>query len=191
MGFVYAANLVEDSEAAIVLYQPTGAPGRRRTGRRGGPRGRNMLPGGWDGRHQDMTWSGPGTTRLHPPGCGFAVLRRWSDADGRYTDWYVNLERPWRRTPLGFDTCDDVLDVVVADDLSGWHLKDDDELAWSVEVGKISREEAVGIRRAADVVVALVEGRAWPFDEDAWAAFAPDPTWPMPCLPDNWDVSEP
>jgi hypothetical protein len=39
----------------------------------------------------------------------------------------VNLEQPWTRTALGFDSRDDVLDVTVTDNLSQCKLKDEDE----------------------------------------------------------------
>lgn len=95
------------------------------------------------------------------------------------------LEAPWRRTPIGFDTQDLVLDVTVAPDLSSWAWKDEDELAWSVEVGKLSAAEAEAIRGAGRRAIAALEARAWPFVPD-WSAYRPDPHWPVPALPENW-----
>lgn len=47
--------------------------------------------------------------------CGYAR------ADARY----VNIEEPWQRTPIGFDSRDHLLDIVVTVDLSTWHWKDE------------------------------------------------------------------
>jgi len=146
-----------------------------------------MLPGGWDGHHDDFAWRGPGMIRLHPIGCAYSVLRRWNPDTGRYQGWYVNLEQPWRRTPIGFDTRDDVLDVTVDDDLTAWQLKDDDELAWSVQAGQFSATEAARIHQTAETAISRIEARVWPFEDNAWSAFAPDPRWPAPHLPEHWD----
>ena len=186
MGFLYAANVIADTEDFVALFQPPGAPGKRRTGRRGGPQGRTMERGGWDGGHQDFTWPGPGMLRLHPIGGHYSVLRRFDPEGGCYRGWYVNLERSWRRTPVGFDSRDDVLDVVVADDLSTWGLKDEDELAWSVESGKFSADETAEVRRVAAAAVARIEERAFPFTEDAYCGLEPDSAWALPQMPDAW-----
>src|SRR5205807_6354277 len=113
IGFVFAAVVLEDGPSFTALFQPKGAPCKRRSGERSGPAGRQMLPGGWDGRHDDRAFAGPSTARVHPVGSGFAVLRHWDEHRRRYQGWYVNLERPWRRTPIGFDSRDDVLDLTV------------------------------------------------------------------------------
>ena len=110
IGFVFAAVVLEDGPSFTALFQPKGAPCKRRSGERSGPAGRQMLPGGWEGRHDDRAFAGPSTARVHPVGSGFAVLRHWDEHRRRYQGWYVNLERPWRRTQIGFDGRDDVLE---------------------------------------------------------------------------------
>jgi hypothetical protein len=186
VGYVLSANLVEEGPSFVALYQPPGAPLKRRIGRRGGPGGRNLLPGSWTGEHLDAAWGGPGTLRLHPVGSTFSVLRKWNEAAACYEGWYVNFERPWRQTPVGFDSRDDVLDLVVADDLSGWRLKDEDELAWSVEVGNLSEPDRSEVLRGAEQVAKIIESREWPFIEAPWTSFAPDPLWPLPEMPAAW-----
>lgn len=186
VGYVIAANVAHDDEDFSALWQPAGAPLRRRRGARGGPRGRGMLPGGWDGSHEDGTWNRPGTLRVHPHGQAWSVLRQWDSALGSYSGWYVNLEQPWRRTPLGFDSGDNVLDVVATDDLSRWWLKDEDELEWSVQVGTIPPEQAAATRAVAAVVGQAIEARAWPFGDEPWGSLAPDPGWSLPAMPPGW-----
>jgi protein associated with RNAse G/E len=58
--------------------------------------------GGWGGKAP--TWTGP----------------------GRHLGWYVNLQCPYRRTPLGIEAMDLMLDIVVEPDMT-WRWKDDDE----------------------------------------------------------------
>ena len=186
IGYVFAAIVVEDSEDVIALFQPAGAPCKRRTGARGGPGGRVMLPQGWDGGHEDVTFAGPSTLRMQPTGMSYAVLRPWLGED--WGGWYVNLEQSWRRTPVGVDGHDDILDILVADDLSAWKWKDEDELAWSVDVGKVSAQEAATVRATGEAVIAAVQQRQWPFDSAAWSRWQPDPAWPVPTMPADWNV---
>ena len=190
VGYVFCANVVQDSAEAIVLFQAAGAPGMRRVGRRGGPRGRSLIERDWSGAHEPFVWRGPSTLRLHLVGTNFSVLRRWNSEAARCEGWYINLEQSWRRTRLGFDGRDDVLDVEVADDLSTWRLKDEDELESCVEVGDLTVAEARAIRRSAEHVVERLENRAWPFREDAWAHLVPDPRWPVP-LSADWSSLDP
>ncbi len=52
--------------------------------------------------------------RCTPETAEFSVIRAGMGC-GRCEGWYVNLERRWSRTPIGFDSRDDVLDVVAAE----------------------------------------------------------------------------
>jgi predicted RNA-binding protein associated with RNAse of E/G family len=142
----------------------------------------------WDGTHEDRVYSGPSVVRIHVWGTAHTVLRPWNFERDRAEGWYVNLEAPWRRTPIGFDSQDHALDVTVADDLSSWAWKDEDELAWCVEVGKYSGDQAAEFRAEGERVIAAIESRSWPFCED-WSRWRPDVGWPVPVLPDGW--SEP
>lgn len=144
-----------------------------------------MLPGGWDGGYRDSVFPGPSTVRLHPTGSPFSVIRDWDEERGRCRGWYANLEQPWMRTPIGFDGHDDILDIRVATDLSSWSWKDEDELEWSVEVGKISAEYAGAVRRAGNEVIGLIDAKAWPFDESVWSGLCL-PESGMPVMPEQW-----
>jgi len=190
VGTVFAAFVVEDCPDAVVLFQPAGAPRKRRTGRRGGPSGRNMLPNGWDGGYQESTFPGPSVVRLHPPGAPFSVIRSWSADEGGFQGWYINLEQPWERTPIGFDSRDDVLDIRADDDLGTWSWKDEDELEWSVEVGKISADQARKIRETGVHVASMLEARRWPFRDAAWSRYAPPPGRGLPSIPDGWATTD-
>jgi predicted RNA-binding protein associated with RNAse of E/G family len=116
------------------------------------------------------------------------VIRTWLESSERFHGWYVNLEQPWVRTTLGFDSRDDVLDVAVADDLGACRLKDEDELKFAVEVGKLTAAEARSIRSTATSAVEDIAHRRWPFDDRAWLAFRPDPDDQPPDLPLDFDT---
>jgi predicted RNA-binding protein associated with RNAse of E/G family len=146
-----------------------------------------MLPDGWDGTHAVGVWEGPTSVRLHPVGRPYAVFRSWDAAARCYAGWYVNLERPWTRTAIGFDGADLVLDVTVSDDLSSWALKDEDELDWSLEVGKISKAEHDAAHHAAAAAVSDLGARRWPFLDEAWPDLPDSVLAPVTDLPAGWD----
>lgn len=178
------AIVIEGSEDAVALFQPTGTVCKRRRGQRGGPQGRSLLPGAWDGGHEDWVFPNSSTIKLHIPGESFSVLRRYRDGDG-FEGWYINLELPWIRTPIGFDSRDLILDVVAAEDLSSWTWKDEDEFEWAVETGTIGAAEKVRTRRAGERAIEMMEAREFPFT-DAWERFRPDGEWGLPEVPHGW-----
>ena len=186
-GYVLHATVVCDDNDIIGLYQHSGSVCKRRSGKRGGPSGRNMLPGGWDGKHVDKVWNGPATLHLHKMGTDFTVIRSWSPASERYEGWYVNLEDDWIRTEIGFDSRDLMLDVTVTEDLSEWTLKDADELAWAVEQGSISEFESDRRHQIAKDAAERVENKDWPFRSD-WSQWNPEPDWLSPTIPAKWNA---
>lgn len=188
VGYVIAGRALLDTPEVHAIVQPTGSQVARRVGRRGGPRGRSMLPGGWDGTHQVSEWTGPTAVRLYPVGRPYAVLRWWDRQTRRYFGWYLNPERPWVRTSVGFDGADLILDVTVTDDCSAWALKDEDELDWSLEVGKISAAGHAAAHQAAATAIADLEARVWPFDEAAWPPLPDEFLEPVP-LAEGWDLT--
>jgi len=190
VGTVLATFVIEDNPEAIVLFQPRGAPRRHRTGRRGGPSGRNMLPDGWDGAYEDTTLLGPSMVRLHPPGESYSVIRSWDESHQAMHGWYVNLEQPWIRTPIGFDSHDDVLDIRVSDDLSSWSWKDADELDWSVKVGKLTAGYARRVRETGEAVAAMIDEGVWPFQDAAWSRFSSLSHDTLPTIPHEWATTD-
>ena len=186
VGYVLPATILCDDRDIVGLYQHTGSVCKKRTGKRGGPGGRNMQPDGWDGGHADKVWAGKSNLHLHRMGTHHTVIRSWNPDTCSYEGWYVNLETDWTRTPIGFDTRDLILDVTVDRELSSWTLKDADELQWSLENGIVTAEELNTAIAEADRVGKAIDGSLWPFGED-WSQWAPDPEWPVAPLPENWD----
>lgn len=132
----------------------------------------------------DFSW-GVSNLLLVSPGDWHAVWVGWSDT-GAPLGWYVNFQRPYRRTGRGIQTMDLMLDLVVDQDRS-WHWKDEDEFDALVTPGLIGAAEARQVRDDAQVIVRRIEGNKIPFCEP-WHEWRPAPSWPMPHLPSNWDL---
>ena len=171
--------VVEDEPEQTMLLLPGGV--------------RCAIPIGADGRElrlPDRPWHLEIGPRGEQPILSFA----WPDtpysvllwtAGGRRV-WYVNLQDPLARTPLGFDTTDHALDVVIELDRSSWRWKDEEELAEAVRIGLFTPEEAADFRVWGERAVERVLSREPPFDRD-WEDWRPDPAWPLPQLTDGWD----
>jgi hypothetical protein len=97
-----------------------------------------------------------------------------------------NLEEPFRRTPIGFDTNDHTLDIVVTPDLQ-WSWKDELLLEEQASRGEYSAGLVEAIRGEAALVIATIESRGSPFT-DGWEDWRPDSTWPTPRLADTWNT---
>ena len=185
--FATGAIVVDDAEELTVLWVPPGAPvwapavpgqGRRyRTALL-----RSLLEP--VGSLAEREWFGGGALHLIRSEVAHAIVAMWTAA-GELAGWYVNLQAPVRRSPTGFDTMDQVLDLVVLPDLTTWWWKDEDELELAVELGVFTREEAGAIRSEGERVAALIDSGTPPFDP-AWADWTPDPAWGRPELPDGW-----
>ncbi|MBE1612599.1 DUF402 domain-containing protein [Actinopolymorpha pittospori] len=116
------------------------------------------------------------------PDAYFSVLL-FFHTDGQFAKWYVNFERPYRRTPIGFDTHDLLLDLVVQPDRT-YRWKDEDEYEYGRELGLVDDTDHVQIEKAKDQVLALLEQRRGPFEE-RWTSWQRDQTWTLPTMPAN------
>ena len=133
--------------------------------------------------HEEARWYG-GRLMIAEPGASHSVYLTWGK-DGELVGWYVNLEEPWRESPFGFDTTDHLLDVWIEPDRS-WRWKDEDELAEAVEIGLFTPAKADAIRAEGERAIERIEAWSTPFDE-GWETWRPDPDWPLPELPNDWD----
>lgn len=190
VGYAHTARVIADDDRHAVLYQPPKTVHKERNGERGGPRARNLVRGGWDGTHSEREWHGDGVVFVHAWGEPWSVWR-WVDRGGVWSAYfYVNFERPWVRTRLGYDTEDWVLDLVISGEERAVRVKDADELEWCVSVGTISAEQAELTRRSTDRVTAMASANEWPFSAD-WSAWTPQREWDAQPLPADWSVLEP
>ncbi len=191
-GEVWAARpmtVVRDEDDFVALWFPEGtrwkapvpSPGRSWESSRGEWIATCLELGEWAfvDREWDVT-----TLVLLRPGEWHALWVSWRD--GEHLSWYVNLQEPFRRTSKGFETMDLALDVIIESDGSGWRWKDEDELATFVERGVFDEALAAKLREEGLRIVGRAEQNEPPFDE-GWPAWRPDPSWPLPELPEAWD----
>lgn len=183
IGTVRACRVVRDDEIVAFTVLP-GYPFVQRTGKRGGPGDRQLLE--WDGGYRDRPWSDNRVLSLYRPGDACSVELFWRDADDAFLGWQVNLQLPWRRTPIGFDSRDLILDLAVRPDRST-HWKDEDELAFALERGTITQAEVDMARDAGERAMERIARREPPFD-DSLLAWRPDPAWSAPELPAGWSA---
>lgn len=138
-----------------------------------------------------VTWSGPGILKFLPAAEGQHSVWFFRDAEGDFTNWYVNLEERairWDDGALaGVDVVDQDLDVVVAPDRT-WQWKDEDEFAERLALPEhywVPDPDAVWAEGRR--VIKEIEAGRFPFD-GTWTDFRPDPAWPVPLeLPPGWD----
>jgi hypothetical protein len=169
--------IVQDDGELVALYIPAGAPSKVAVF--DGRPIRGQADREWALR--DHVWDTYHVLRLIRFGAGHSVELFWHEHDDSFAGWYVNMQEPLRRSPVGFDTDDLVLDISIEPDGS-WSWKDEDELEIAVDLGRFTAEEADGIRAEGERVIAA---RPWP---TGWEDWRPDPTWPLPELPAGWDV---
>jgi Protein of unknown function (DUF402) len=171
-------TVIEDGELVVLYIAP-------RTPFKANVEGEQpRLPPDW--RLVDRTWSEKPVLQLTKPAEAHSVWALWRGAGDDLAYWYINLQEPLRRTPVGFDTRDNMLDIVVEPDLSSWRWKDEDHLAEAVENGVFSPTEVDAIRREGERVIGLIEADTPPFDPE-WATWRPDPAWPVPTLRRGWN----
>lgn len=131
-------------------------------------------------------WLGNGILMIAPTGRPWSVWCFWKDG-WDFHGWYVNLEDPHQRDSSSIATQDHVLDLWVEPDRTvRW--KDEDELEAAVAAGRYSASDAEGFRVNAESVEEAIGRWSSPFC-DGWELWRPDPSWPVPELPDGltWD----
>jgi hypothetical protein len=180
-------TVVRHDERGIALYMPTGTILKGRTGRFGGPRDRMLLE--WDGGHSDRIWKDTNVLMLHRFGDAHSFWLARDAATSGLAWWYVNLEAPWRKTAIGFDSRDNLLDLWAGPD-GEWHWKDEDELAWAIAEGWVAKDREAQLHAEGQRALERFTRRDPPLDQD-WLDFQPDPRWSAPVLPEGWRDYEP
>jgi hypothetical protein len=189
---VWAARpmrVVQDEPELVALWFPRGTrwmapiddPRREWNGDRGERLAECAVRGEW--LHRELEWD-VDTLSLMRPGAWHALWVSWLPS-GEHWGWYVNLQRPFRRSRLGFETMDLALDLIIDADGS-WRWKDEDELETFVARGVFERDLPGRLRAEALGVVELAEHRAGPFGEP-WPEWRPEAGWQLPELPSGWD----
>ncbi|MDH5671608.1 MAG: DUF402 domain-containing protein [Myxococcales bacterium] len=122
---------------------------------------------------------------LQRPGDSYAVWHFWDGDERRFVCWHINLQLPFCRTPVGYDTQDLELDFVVFPD-GRWQIKDEELLEQRVTEGRWSAGWVEENRRLGrDIAARLERGeRFWSLE---WRDWQPEPDWEVPlALPAGW-----
>ncbi len=120
---------------------------------------------------------------LTPRDAWHSVMLFWTSG-WQFEMWYVNLQSPIRRLRHGVQSHDLALDIVVRPDMS-WSWKDKDEFELLASRGLISVDHVSAVRAEAARMVRRIESVRPPFC-DGWEHWRPDPSWPIPQLPNGW-----
>lgn len=134
----------------------------------------------------DWVWVETDVLMLVIPGAAHSIYLMWEEGHTKLRCWYINLQEPLRRTSIGFDSMDHMLDIVVSPDRSEWWWKDEDEFREAEEIGVYSPEEAKAIRMEGEKVVKLIlSGQS--IIHDGWERWKPPADWEIPELSVDWD----
>jgi hypothetical protein len=180
--WAYPANVVQDTPELIAYYLCAGANGKN-TRHRVTPI--EMLDANKI-NIVDHQWHRTDVLMLVVPGEAFSVYFMWETGTKNLDCIYINLQEPTRRTSIGFDSMDNVLDVVIHPDMNEWKWKDEDEFEEAQRVGFYSREQARQIRADGEKAIEMVMSRRRSIYEK-WKLWEPDPQWALPLLSQQWD----
>ncbi|MER7815293.1 DUF402 domain-containing protein [Streptomyces sp. NPDC096153] len=129
-------------------------------------------------------WSGTGVLKLARPGDAWSVWLFWEQG-WQFRNWYVNLEEPHLRWSGGVDSEDHFLDITVQPDRT-WRWLDEDEFDQARTAGLMDEDRARRVRSAGLDAVGVIRDWGPPYS-DGWEEWRPDPRWPVPELPGDWN----
>ena len=134
----------------------------------------------------ERNWHTSGTLRIKNPRAMWSLWVFWHPEMSDVKAWYINVDAPYKRSRLGFDTWDMFLDVVVQPDRKSWEYKDEDEFADAIAAGVFTELEAQNVRDAAAKALQTVAENRPPFDNMS-ARWRPDVLWEIPQIPNDWE----
>lgn len=181
----WPCRVVEDSDELVVLYIAAGTAykaGPKLTAAEKRRSAKPALP------PSTFVWRAD-TLRLMLPGRSHSVLM-FSDAQGGarvLRKYFVNLEEPFRRTAVGFDTQDHTLDIELTPELD-WRWRDELELANHVTEGFYTAELAAAVRAEGECALEAIRRGEHPCLR-GWKEWSPPPEWRVPTLRDGWDTT--
>jgi hypothetical protein len=179
---VVPVRVVQDSPHLTALYLPPGTRSLWPHTRAGEtiriPADDWVLDGG--------PWEGGDLLYLFQPGVGYTATAVW-DREHVFDHWKIDLVEAPRRTRLGFDYMDQLLDILVSADRSTWRWKDDDEVVEAQARGIFGAEQAHELYRRGEEALKALLTNAPPFDSD-WQSWKPEPALQIPFdLPADWN----
>lgn len=179
--WAYPTIVIKDNPELIVLYMPAGVMGKD-TAHKPTP---NELLSIEEIKIADYQWKRTDVVMLIVPGESFSTYLMWETGTKNLDCWYVNLQEPIRRTLIGFDTMDNMLDVVISPDMNSWRWKDDDEFTAAQNIGFYSPEKAREIWAEGERAIQLITKERRDLYKK-WETWQPNPEWELPILSPDW-----
>lgn len=182
----WPCRVVEDSDQLVALFIAAGTkykadPKRTAAEKRASPSG--PAPSG------EYVWA-TDTLRLMLPQRMHSVWLFWdNDHARRLNRFYVNVEEPFRRSEIGFDTQDLTLDLIVQPDLT-WSWRDEDEMQNHVSEGFFTEDLAMAARSEGLKVIEEINLASHPA-LSGWVEWTPDPDWDIPKISEEWASAPP
>jgi hypothetical protein len=131
-------------------------------------------------------WQGGDVLYFVHVGIGFKFGGSW-DQNHIFQGWKIDLIEPIRRTHLGFDYMDQLLDIILSADRSTWYRKDEDEVQEAQVRGLFTTEQVCDLYQRGDRALEMLLKNEPPFDRD-WETWSPDPAWLVTFdLPQGWE----
>ncbi|WP_169792252.1 DUF402 domain-containing protein [Pseudohongiella spirulinae] len=112
-----------------------------------------------------------------------------NDYKRRLNRFFINVEEPFRRSEIGFDTQDLTLDLIVQPDLT-WSWRDEDEMQNHVREGFFTENLAMAARSECLSVVEEFSLASHPA-LSGWAEWTPHPDWDIPTISEEWASTPP
>lgn len=183
----WPCRVVADREDVVALFIAAGSPYKaapKKTAAEKRRQSRPLLP------PDEYVWRND-TLRLMVPGRSHSVSMSWA-AEGsarKLSKYFINMEEPFRRTAVGFDTQDHTLDIEVTPELT-WRWRDEGELSSHVAEGFYTAELAAAARAEGEQAIAAVQ-RLEHVCMREWPEWRPPRNWGVPAFVDGWDTTPP
>ncbi len=183
--WAFPTIVVKDEPDLIVLYMPAGVLGRNVAHK---PTTKELFSP-TDIKIVECTWQRTDVLMLIVPTEAFSTYIMWETGTKNLICWYANLQEPIRRTSIGFDTMDNMLDIIISPDMTEWKWKDDDEFMEAQKAGFYSSKRARDIQSEGEKAVRLITSERRSLYEE-WKEWQADPEWELPKLSPLWDKVE-
>lgn len=183
----WPCRVVADRDEVVALFIAAGSPykaGPKKTAAEKRRQPRTALP------PDEYVWR-TDTLRLMFPGRSHSVSLSWGPAaeERRLLKYFVNMEEPFRRTAVGFDTQDHTLDIEVTPELA-WRWRDEQELANHVTEGFYTAALAAAARLEGQSAIEAIVRREHECVR-GWPEWSPPPAWTIPPFARGWDTTPP
>lgn len=181
----WPCRVVEDREDVVALFIAAGSPYKaapKKTAIEKRRQARPPLP------PDEYVWR-TDTLRLMVPGRSHSVSLSWALTRGerRLLKYFVNMEEPFRRTAVGFDTQDHTLDIEVTPELT-WRWRDEDELSSHVAEGFYTPELAAAARAEGERAIEAIR-RLEHVCVKRWSEWEPPHEWTAAAFVEGWDTT--